>query len=80
MKLKTKKKPKTKKEIRRILALIHRIAISLHAEAETLQEKTASLIAELDRKKPKRPVRTKSTNGYPRAPDAKPIDKLAAAP
>jgi len=35
MKLKTKKKPKTKKQIRRILALIHRIAISLHAEAET---------------------------------------------
>jgi hypothetical protein len=59
MKPRTKKKPKTKKQIRRILALIHRIAISLHAEAETLQEKTASLIAELDRKKPKRPVRTK---------------------
>jgi hypothetical protein len=59
MKPKTIKKPKTKKQIRRILALIHRIAISLHAEAETLQEKTASLIAELDRKKPKRPVRTK---------------------
>jgi hypothetical protein len=59
MKPKTKKKPKAKKQIRRILALIHRIAISLHAEAETLQEKTASLIAELDRKKPKRPVRTK---------------------
>jgi hypothetical protein len=52
-------KPKTKKQIRRILALIHRIAISLNSEAETLQEKTASLIAELDRKKPKRPVRTK---------------------
>jgi hypothetical protein len=65
MKPKAKKKPnakkklKTKKQIRRILALIHRIAISLRAEAETLQEKTASLIAELDRKKPKRPVRTK---------------------
>jgi len=56
---KTKKKPKTKKQIRRILTLIHRIAMSLHAEAETLEEKTASLIAELDRKKPKRPVRTK---------------------
>jgi hypothetical protein len=59
MKPKTKKKLKTKKQIRRILTLIHRIAISLHSEAETLQEKTASLIAELDRKKPKRPVRTK---------------------
>ena len=46
MKPKAKKKPKTKKQTRRILALIHRIAISLHAEAETLQEKTASLIAE----------------------------------
>jgi len=56
---KTKKKPKTKKQIRRILTLIHRIAMSLHAEAETLEEKTASLIAELDRKKSKRPVRTK---------------------
>jgi hypothetical protein len=61
MKQKTKKKPKTKKRIRRIVTLIHRIAISLHAEAETLQQKTASLIAELDRKKPKRPVRTKLT-------------------
>jgi len=59
MKPKTRKKPKTKKQIRRILTLIHRIAMSLHAEAETLEEKTASLIAELDRKKPKRPVRTK---------------------
>ena len=59
MKLKTKKKPKTKKQIRRVLTLIHRIAMSLHAEAETLEEKTASLIAELDRKKPKQPVRTK---------------------
>ena len=52
-------KPKTKKQIRRVLTLIHRVAMSLHAEAETLEEKTASLIAELDRKKPKRPVRTK---------------------
>jgi hypothetical protein len=60
MKSKTKKKPKTKKQIRRIVTLIHRIAISLHAEAETLHEKTVSLIAELDRKKPK-PVRTKLT-------------------
>jgi hypothetical protein len=60
-KLKTIKKLKTKKHIRRTVALIHRIAISLHAEAETLQEKTASLIAELDRKKPKRPVRTELT-------------------
>jgi hypothetical protein len=59
MKPRTKKKPKTKKQSRRILTLIHRIAMSLHAEAETLEEKTASLIAELDRKKPKRPVRTK---------------------
>jgi hypothetical protein len=59
MKPKTKRKPKTKKQIRRIVTLIHRVAISLHAEAETLQEKTASLIAELDRKKAKRPVRTK---------------------
>jgi len=59
MKPKTRKKPKTKKQIRRILTLIHRIAMSLHAEAETLEEKTASLIAELDRKKPKQPVRTK---------------------
>jgi hypothetical protein len=59
MKPKTRKKPKTKKQIRRILTLIHRIAMSLHAEAETLEEKTASLIAELDRKKPKRPVQTK---------------------
>jgi hypothetical protein len=50
MKPKTKKKPKPKKRIRRIVTLIHRIAISLHAEAETLQQKTASLIAELDRK------------------------------
>jgi hypothetical protein len=58
MKPKTKK-PKTKKQSRRVLALIHRIAISLRAEAETLQEKTASLIAELDRKKAKRPVRRK---------------------
>jgi hypothetical protein len=53
------KKPKTKKQSRRVLALIHRIAISLRAEAETLQEKTASLIAELDCKKAKRPVRRK---------------------
>jgi hypothetical protein len=59
MKPKTKKKPKAKKQRRRILALIHRIAISLHAEAETLQEKTASLIAELDRKKPKRRTKLK---------------------
>ena len=59
MKPKTTKKPKTKKQIRRVLTLIHRVAMSLHAEAETLEEKTASLIAELDRKKPKRPVRTK---------------------
>jgi hypothetical protein len=59
------KKPKTKKQRRRILALIHRIAISLHAEAETLQEKTASLIAELDRKKPKRSVRTKRPHRTP---------------
>jgi hypothetical protein len=61
MKPKTKKKPKSKKQIRRIVTLIHRIAVSLHAEAETLHEKTVSLIAELDRKKPKRPVRTKLT-------------------
>jgi hypothetical protein len=59
MKPKTKTKPKTKKQIRRNLTLIRRIAISLHAEAGTLQEKIVSLIAELDRKKPKRPVRTK---------------------
>jgi hypothetical protein len=61
MKPKTKKKPKSKKQIRRIVTLIHRIAVSLHAEAETLHEKTVSLIAELDRKKPKRSVRTKLT-------------------
>jgi hypothetical protein len=64
MKPKSKKKPKTKKQIRRIVTLIHRIAISLHAEAETLHEKTVLLIAELDRKKPKRPVRTKLTGRH----------------
>jgi hypothetical protein len=65
MKPKTQKKPKTKKQRRRILALIHRIAISLHAEAETLQEKTASLIAELDRKETKRSIRTKRRRRTP---------------
>ena len=68
MKPKTEKKLKTKKQIRRIVTLIYRIAISLHAEAETLHEKSAALIAELDRKKTKRPVRTKKhQRSFPRA-------------
>lgn len=43
-----KKNRKVKKQIRRTVTLVHRIAISLHAEAETLQEKTASLVKAVD--------------------------------
>lgn len=43
-----KKQRKAKKSIRRTATLAHRIAISLHAEAETLQQKTAWLVKALD--------------------------------
>lgn len=45
---KKKKKHKAKRSIRSAACLVHRIAISLHAEAETLQQKTAFLVKALD--------------------------------
>lgn len=45
---KRKKKRKKKRQIHRTVTLVHRIAISLHAEAETLQQKTAWLLKALE--------------------------------
>lgn len=43
-----KKKRKVKRDIRRAACLSHRIAISLHAEAARLHERTAFLVHALD--------------------------------
>lgn len=48
MATKKKKKRKAKRNIRRTATLVHRIALSLHAEAETLSQKTAWLVKALE--------------------------------
>lgn len=47
-----KKKRKLKRDIRRTAVLTHRIAISLHAEAATLQKKLAWLVKVTEETRP----------------------------